>query len=253
VGIEDLANNIKIVNNPDVLDIGTPVYFVRGVRNDYGENAGIKDLRRVDFLRGEEVQCIGILNELKPDLPLNVVVLSSHTKIVHLDRQGRIARCMSTISGQLFNALKDATSVGKSIVPVESEEAGNYSFEEIVETARNCVENAGFIRTMLMPRFMQVLLKTGSNERILFTNAAIAADDIKAFKEFADQGYGTNNYILFGHESRCNLYSYLIKKEFGAARKIQSIYDNDLIADMTVKGAVSVAFAFLAAKKSFKE
>jgi 2-dehydro-3-deoxygalactonokinase len=243
VGMEELSGNIKMVNDPEVLNIGVPVYFVRGVRNDYGTDAGIGDLRQVDFLRGEEVQCIGILYELKPELPLNVVILSSHTKIVHLDQQGRIARCMSTISGQLFNAMRDATSVGKSLVPVEGEEAESGDFEKIVETARDCVENAGFIRTMLMPRFMQVLLKTSGNERILFTNAAIAADDIKAFQEFKNQGFGTKNYILFGHESRCHLYSYLINREFGADCKIQSIYDNDRIAYLTVKGAISVALS----------
>jgi 2-dehydro-3-deoxygalactonokinase len=241
VGIEELSKNIKVVDDPEVLDIGIPVYFVRGVRNDYGENATIMDLRQVDFLRGEEVQCIGILNEIKPELPVNVVVLSSHTKIVHLDRKGRIARCMSTISGQFFNALKEATSVGKSIVPCDGEEPGGFSFEEIVGIAKECVENAGFIRTMLMPRFMQVLLKSDSTERALFTNAAIAVDDIKAFREFSAQGFGTDHYIFFGHESRCNLYTSLIRQEFGDKIHIKSIYDDAVIADLTVKGSVAVA------------
>lgn len=241
VGIEELAKNIKIVNDPNVLNIGVPVYFIRGVRNDHGKNGTIKDLRKVDFLRGEEVQCIGILNELKPVLPLNVVVLSSHTKIIHLTKEGNIARCMSTISGQLYNALKEATSVGKSIISAEGETKGGYSFEEIVGMAEECVEYAGINRTMLMPRFMQVLLKTDSDERQLFTNAAIAVDDIKAFKEFKSQGYNTNNYLFFGHESRCKLYEYLIKKKFGNDLKIESIYEEETIANLTVKGSVGVA------------
>jgi len=244
-GIGELSKNIKIVNDPAVLDIGVPVHFVRGVRNDYGKNATIRDIRMCDFLRGEEVQCMGILNELKPVLPLNVVVLSSHTKIIHLDRQGRILRCMTTISGQLFNALKDATNVGKSIIPAEGEKPGGYSYEEIVEIAGECVEHAGLGRTMLMPRFMQVLLETSGDERILFINAAIAVDDIKAFMEFKSQGYDTKNYLFFGHESRCNLYSYLIRKEFGDDTKIESIYDNDIIAGLTVKGSVAVASNFI--------
>ena len=240
-GIEELSENIKIVTDPAVLDIGVPVHFIRGVRNDYGRNATIRDIRMCDFLRGEEVQCMGILNELKPVLPLNVVVLSSHTKIIHLDRQGKILRCMTTISGQLYNALKDATNVGKSIIPAEGEKPGGYSFEEVVETARECVEHAGLGRTMLMPRFMQVLLETSSDERILFINAAIAVDDIKAFMEFKSQGYDTRNYLFFGHESRCSLYTYLIRKEFGEDIKIESIYDNDIIAGLTVKGSAAVA------------
>ena len=240
-GIEELSKNIKIADDPAVLDIGIPVYFIRGVRNYYGENATIKDLRKVDFLRGEEVQCIGILNEIKPILPLNVVVLSSHTKIIHLNKLGKIERCMTTISGQFYNALKDATSVGKSLASVDGERKGRFSFEEIVGIAGECVEYAGISRTLLMPRFMQVLLKTDSDERNLFTNAAIAADDMKAFWEFRSQGYDTKNYLFFGHESRCKLYEYLIKQKFGDDLKIESIYDKETIANLTVKGSIGVA------------
>jgi 2-dehydro-3-deoxygalactonokinase len=244
VGIEELSKNIKIVNDPAVLDIGVPLYFVRGVRNDYGENPTLKDIAKFDFLRGEEVQCMGILNEMKPSLPLNIVVLSSHTKIIHLDRQGKIARCMTTISGQFYNALKDATNIGKSIVPVKDEKPGGYSYEEIIEIAKKCVERAGLNRTMFMPRLMQVLLETSSDERILFTNAAIAVDDIKTFMEFRSQGYDAENYLFFGHGSRCKLYSHLIRQEFGKDIKIESIYDEEIIAKLTVEGSIAVAGSF---------
>ena len=239
-GIEELAKNIMIVTDPNVIDIGIPVYFIRGVRNNYGENATIKDLQKIDFLRGEEVQCIGILNELKPSLPLNVVVLSSHTKIIHLDQRGKITNCMSTISGQFYNALKEATSVGKSIVSLENETGTGLSFEEIVEAAERCVEHAGLSRAMLMPRFMQVLLKTNGHDRKLFVNAAIAADDMKAFQEYMSRGYDTQNYLFFGHESRCKLYNYLVKQKFGYGLKTQSVFEKETIANLTVKGSIEV-------------
>ena len=58
VGLHQLSEGIQEVNDPAVLPIRRPVYFVRGVRNHYPENARAQDLRQVDFMRGEEVQCI---------------------------------------------------------------------------------------------------------------------------------------------------------------------------------------------------
>lgn len=240
-GLEELSDNIEVVNDREVLDIGVPIYFIRGVRNNYGENDTAHKIRQVDFMRGEEVQCIGILKELKPQLPVNIVVLSSHTKLIHIDKEGKIRNCMTTMSGQIFEALKAATNVGKSITNCQGEEAGGYSFEEIVAIAKDCVENAGFVRTMLMPRFMQVLLKTNSEERTLFVDAAIAVDDMKAFIDFNNQGYKTPKYILFGHHARCKLYTYLIKQYLGNEIDVESIYDEQAIADMTIKGVIITA------------
>ncbi|HHV18099.1 MAG TPA: hypothetical protein GXZ27_04495 [Thermoanaerobacterales bacterium] len=241
-GLKELSDHIEVVKDPKVLDIGVPIYFIRGVRNNYGEDATAHKIRQVDFMRGEEVQCMGILEELKPQLPVNIVVLSSHTKLIHMDKEGKIRSCLTTMSGQIFEALKTATNVGKSIVDCQGgEEAGGYSFEEIVAIAKDCAENAGFIRTMLMPRFMQVLLKTNSEERTLFVDAAIAVDDMKAFMDFNNQGYKTSKYILFGHRLRCKLYTYLIKQYLGSDVEVESIYDEQAIADMTIKGVIITA------------
>ncbi len=249
-GKEELSTHVVKVTDPAVLELGIPVYFIRGVRNDYGGDATIHSLRAVDFMRGEEVQCIGILEEFKPRLPVNIAVLSSHTKIIHIDRNGRIAKCITTMSGQMYEALKNSTNVGKSIIPCAGEAGGGYTYDEIVSVAQECVEKAGFVRTMLMPRFMEVLLHTSGEERMLFVDAAIAVDDMKAFREFVAQGYGASKYILFGHESRCRLYDCLIRRYLGDETEVESIYDPQVIADLTIKGAVSTARSVLETLKS---
>jgi len=241
VGLKELSEQIEIVTDPDVINLGVPVYFIRGIRNDYGDKVTAHNLREIDFMRGEEVQCIGILSELAPKLPLNTVVLSSHTKIIHIDKEGRISRSITTMSGQIFEALNNSTNVGKSIVNCSGEEAGGYTYEEIVSIAANCVENAGFVRSMLMPRLMQVLLKTNSDERQLFVDAAIAADDMKAFQEAEALGCTAERYIIFGNKERCKLYEYLIHKNIGVHIEVQSIFDAQTIADITIKGAIIIA------------
>ncbi len=240
-GLPDLSEGILEVNDETVLPIHRPVYFIRGIRNRYPENARAQDLRDIDFMRGEEVQCIGIMEEKKIKEPCSIVALSSHTKVMYIDEKQRVAASNTTISGQFYEALLNSTNIGKSLIETEGEEAGGYSFEELVDTAVDCVEHAGLGRTLLMPRFLQVLLKTDSRERDIFTNAAIAADDLKAFEEMRNKGYDGNHYILYGHESRCRMYEYLLKKRFGEELIIEFIYDKEEIGKLTVRGAVEIA------------
>ena len=241
VGLQQLAEGIEKVDDESVLPIGRPVYFVRGVRNHYPDNARARDLRQVDFMRGEEVQCIGIMESRKVPFPCNLVALSSHTKIMYINENRQIGASNTTISGQLYEALNNATNIGKSIIPIKGEKAGGYSFEELVEVAMDCVEHAGLARTMLMPRFLQVLMQSSGNERQLFIDAAIAADDLHAFREMREQGYVSDYYLFYGHEIRCKLYTYMLKKVFGDHIVVESIYDKDELDQLTVTGSIAVA------------
>ena len=241
VGLTQLSQGILEVTDQAVLPLGRPIYFVRGIRNHYPPDARAQDLRDIDFMRGEEVQCIGIMNSREMPYPGNIVALSSHTKIMYINGERQIEASNTTISGQFYEAMVSSTNIGKSIVPVEGEEAGGYAYEELIQVATDCVRHAGLGRTMLMPRFLQVLLKTNSTERQIFVDAAIAADDLNAFREMRDKGYNSDYYLLYGHESRCRMYTYMLKKEFGPSLVVESIYDKEEIDRLTVRGAIAVA------------
>ena len=241
IGKNELSEGILEVEDQSVLPLGRPIYFIRGVRNNYAKNARVQNLHEIDFMRGEEVQCVGILQDSSVQVPCNIVALSSHTKVMYIDEQSRIAACNTTISGQFYEALVNSTNIGKSIVHTDDEEAGGYSREEIIEIAADCVKRSGLGRTMLMPRFMQVLLKTNSDERNLFVNAAIAADDLLAFEEIRDRGYKSDRYILYGHRSRCELYEEMLKDHFGPQLQIRLIYERDEISELTVRGVIAIA------------
>lgn len=240
-GLRQLADGILKVEDQEVLPIGRPVYFVRGIRNRYPEPARAQNLRQVDFMRGEEVQCIGIMRSRELPYPCSLVALSSHTKIMYINEDRQVEASTTTISGQFYEAMIGSTNIGKSIIPVEGEEPGGYSYEELVAVAVDCVRHAGLGRTMLMPRFLQVLMRTNSQERQIFVDAAIAADDLKAFQEMRDQGYGSNYYLLYGQEERCKLYTYMLKQEFGGELTVESVYDKEELDQLTVTGSIAVA------------
>jgi len=240
-GLQQLTDGILKVEDQAVLPIGRPVYFIRGIRNHYPEPARAQNLRQVDFMRGEEVQCIGIMKSRELPYPCSLVALSSHTKIMYINEKRQVEASTTTISGQFYEAMIGSTNIGKSIIPVEGEEAGGYSREELIEVAVDCVRNAGLGRTMLMPRFLQVLMTTNSQERQIFVDAAIAADDLNAFREMRGQGYTSDYYLLYGQKGRCELYTYMLKKEFGSGLTVESIYDKDELDQLTVTGSVAVA------------
>ena len=70
---------------------------------------------------------------------------------------------------------------------------------------------------------------------------AIAADDLNAFHEMREQGYLSDRYLLYGHKSRCELYTYMLKKEFGDHITVESIYEKEELDGLTVSGSIAVA------------
>lgn len=239
VSEQDLADNIVQVDDASVVPLGVPILFIPGIRNNYGDNVRLDSIRRVDFMRGEEVQCMGIASRGLLPPPLNLVVLSSHTKIIHIDAAKTVHGCITTLSGQIYEALLKATSVGKSLVDNPAQTPGGYAEQEIIDIAAESVANAGIVRTLLMPRFMEVLLQTSSAERQTFVNAAIAADDMLAFDEFASLGFGCDNYVLFGHAGRCDMYAGMLRRKFPSAR-VASVSSEDDLNAITTAGVLSV-------------
>ena len=216
IGISDLAKNIKVIQNKKIFPLNIPLYLIRGIKNYFPENTTYKDIRKVDFMRGEETQAAGLIS-LYPELsyPVTIVVLSSHTKYIYINKEKKICSSLTTLSGQTYEAIRKNSSIGKSIKSDKSKQAENYFDADVIDTAYDSVKNAGFLRTLMMPRFMEVLLKTKWYERRLFINAAIVAEDLRALNEYKTLNCLLNcDFVLIGHKIRCKILSYLLKKYY---------------------------------------
>jgi len=242
--IDDLAANIKVVQDPKVLSLDIPLYFIRGVKNYFLENITYKDIRKIDFMRGEETQVAGLLATY-PDLklPAILVVLSSHTKYIHINKDKQICVSLTTLSGQIYEAIKKETSIGKSIQEDKNQGIDEFLNEDIIDIAYDSTKNAGFLRTLMMPRFMEVLLETSWFERELFLNTAIATEDLIVLNEFKYLNFSVNsNFILLGHKNRCNIFSYLLCKHYKIAKEnIKYIYGEEDISNLSIEGAIAIA------------
>lgn len=242
VGIEELAEGVKEVNDQGVFPIDLPLLFIRGVKNYFPAETTYRDIRKIDFMRGEETQVVGLLS-LYPELelPLNMVVLSSHTKFIHLNKEQEICGSITTLSGQTYEAIKKETFIGKSIQANGPAEVKDYLNQEIVDTAYDSVRHAGFLRTLLMPRFMEVLINTNWYERKLFVEAAIVSEDLRALGEFKDLRFSADSsFVLVGHQIRCRIMSYLLKKYYNITRII-TIDHKEEIDQLSIAGAIMIA------------
>ena len=244
VGVNDLASNIQVVQDQDIFPLNIPLLLIPGIKNRFKENATHEDIRKIDFMRGEETQAVGALHtypNLK--LPLTMIILSSHTKYVYINSQKKIAGSLTSLSGQVYNAIKKETSIGKSLMPNNDTVPPDYFDLKVIESAYDSIECTGFLRTLLMPRFMEVLLKNPWYERDLFLDAAISCEDLKVLNEFSLLNFSLSesNFILVGHERRCRLLKYFLTKHCNIEREIQTIYKKEEIDQLGVNGAVSIA------------
>jgi 2-dehydro-3-deoxygalactonokinase len=242
-GMDDLADNIKKIHDTSIFPVDIPIYFIRGIKNRYDpESTAIKDVGLLDFMRGEEAQIAGLLStgEVKP--PFTIVVLSSHTKFIPVSEDSKILGSLTTVSGQVYEAIIKETFIGKSIKKNTDFDTSDYFDPDVVDSAYTWVNRAGFLRTLLMPRFLDTLLKTTWYERTLFVEAVIAAEDMRAIHQFELLDFPLDtNFILVGAQRRCELYDYLLKEKVHIKQDIFHISETQDIDQLSIKGAIYLA------------
>lgn len=242
IGIRELASNITKIHDNSIFPVNIPIYFIRGIKNKYDEaKTTILDVGNLDFMRGEETQVAGLfsLYNIKP--PLTVVILSSHTKFIPIDSQKNILGSITTVSGQVYEAIIKETFVGKSVRKDSDFDVENYFNEQIVDSANSWVEKSGFLRSLLLPRFMDVLLKTNWYERKLFVESIIASEDIEAMTQLEENNLALEGtFILIGPAQRTLVYQYLLNKK-KSIKKIIKITNKQNIDKLSINGSLYLA------------
>jgi len=243
VGPADLAANLVKVEDPNVFLVDIPIYFVRGIKNVYDpQTAGIPDVGRLDFMRGEETQVAGILSEYELTPPVTVAFLTSHTKLISVDEEQKVRGSVTTMSGQVFEAILKETFIGKSVRAEDDFDDADYFDPAVVRAAARWIDEAGFLRTMLMPRFLDVLLSTKWWERKLFVESALAAEDMRALNQFGHLGYPeSKEVVMIGLPRRCAIYEHLLKSTPAAGARIRKITDPNAIDALSIQGAIHLA------------
>jgi len=240
-GLDELARGVLPVQDRSVFPVAVQLLFIRGVKNAYPPETTYRAIRWVDFMRGEETQIMGLLaTPGMPEPPFTAVVLSSHTKYIPVTADRKVAGSLTTLSGQVFEAIRQGTSIGKSI---EVPEGASIDVDpETVHAAVDAVAHAGFLRVLLMPRFMEVLLATPAPTRRLFLDAAIGAEDLRALDEFPHLGFAADTpFVLIGSRPRCQMFRHLLTRYRRITRDISEVSDPEEVDRLAMLGGVAIA------------
>jgi len=247
-GIADLAAGMVEVRESEVFPSGVPLYYIPGIRNRFNpETVTPEEVGKLDFMRGEEVQVAGLL-ELGLLPPLGVTaILSSHTKFIPVGADARIEGSVTTLSGQIYEAVQTQTFIGKSTRPDSEEDESrfaDYWDAAVVDNAADWVRRTGISRTFLMTRFLDVLLHRPWYERRLFVEGAIAAEDLNALGQVSEIAGGGEfrNLLLVGAPRRARIYHHLIRANRPEIA-ISSVSDPEEIDLLSIRGVRAIASA----------
>jgi 2-dehydro-3-deoxygalactonokinase len=243
VSIDELARNVKKVRDVNIFPLDIPVVFVRGIKTTGNiETSNLMNAGKVDFMRGEETQVAGLLSTYNYDLPLTVIFLTSHTKYVSINQKGEIAGSITTLSGQIYEAVIERTVISKSIRRTDNFDDSGYFDTRIIENACYWVEEGGFLRALLVPRLADVLLETKWYQRKLFLEAAMAAEDMQAINQFERFGFPKDtDFVIIGeNDKRCKIYEYLLQR-MRLKGSLRIISDTRSIDMLTINGSMEIA------------
>lgn len=216
-GLEELKKGIYLVDEDAVFGPKVKFYIIRGIKNNLEQERAVKNIEICDFMRGEETQVMGILEKYHPGTAFNAVVFSSHFKIIHVSKEGKILQSMTTMSGQIFDCMLNHTVVGKSVCAEEDPEI-HMSIEEIIALAEQITAARGMNRALLCPRFMELFTEMTAMERLLYLDAVIGLEDLKAMREYYPDGpYETKKYYFVGQKKRCQLFEKILKSVWPGA------------------------------------
>lgn len=241
--LDELAANLTKVEGLGVFPETIPLYCVRGIKNPFDpQTVSVKEVGTLDFMRGEEAQMAGLLAQPEMKLPAIVTVLSSHSKFIPIDGEKRILGSVTTLSGQLYEAVLHETYVGKSVQAEDDFDDADYFDPAIVDHAYGEIERSGLLRSLMYVRLLDTLVHARWYERKLFAEALLAAEDMRALPQVEELTHlSCDHFILIGIQRRCRIYEHLLRSKINPRCCVRLITDEAEIAHLSIRGVISLA------------
>jgi 2-dehydro-3-deoxygalactonokinase len=235
VALEDLAAHVQETSIRDIPL--SPILFIPGIKNRV-ENLSWGSLGEMDFMRGEETQVFGAINLYEIQVPVTFMFLTSHTKLIDVDEQCRITRSFTTMSGQMFDALRVHSFLASSL---PGQNPSGIHQEALLRGVEMGLE-VGILRAGLMVRFMHILMHTSPEERFSFLEGIIIGSDIQAIRN----GYPfmRRRLVILGDRLRSEAYRLAFHAFLD--RSIESIgLEEASLERATLHGALRIAERYL--------
>ena len=129
-----------------------------------------------DVMRGEETLCVGLhaLGLVQP--PAVVLTLGSHWKAIQLDAQGRIQRSVTSLSGEVIQAVQTQTILASSVTSDWPDKMAT----EWLEAGMAEQRRSGLSRALFCVRLLELQGKGTAEGRLAYLLGAFIATDLDA-------------------------------------------------------------------------
>ena len=177
--VQSLRDAMRTARFEDIAPF--PIAFIPGVRNFAGP-VDMENFGAMDMVRGEETEAVGLYSLLAPKGEAVFVLPGSHNKFVRMGEAGEILGCMTSISGELLDAVTHHTiladAVNRSFV---SEEA--YDADMACEGAWACAKS-GLGRAAFAGRILNTLGGKSAAQIQSYLLGVTLALDVQALWDF---------------------------------------------------------------------
>ncbi|MGK8933371.1 2-dehydro-3-deoxygalactonokinase [Pluralibacter gergoviae] len=155
-----------------------PIWFIPGIKNAAGGTAPA-DCDAMDMMRGEEVEVFGLLRQHPISGPALIVLPGSHTKLVRLDEEQRIAGCATTMAGEVLDVLTHRTVLAHSLREGFAQQMDD---DYLLQGADLC-RRVGITRAAFAVRILDSFTNASDSQRASFLLGAVLSADITAIKQ----------------------------------------------------------------------
>jgi len=186
-GLTELAEAAQWHRFPEIS--GLPFLLVPGVRTATESDS------TVDVMRGEETLSLGLVALGLVDLPGVVLNLGSHWKAIELDRGGCICSSVTSLSGELSDAVRNQTVLASSLPQKFPPEFA----WDWVERGMNEARKTNLSQALFRIRLLELDNEGSAAERLAFLFGAFVATDLDAL--LARGSLSGKQIVLNGHSA----------------------------------------------------
>ena len=134
------------------------------------------------MMRGEETEALGLWSLLQPEKDMLLVLPGSHNKVISLSADGTLRGSMTSISGELLDAVTHHTILAESVEHGFTD-AEHYDREQVLAGARACA--GGFGHAAFEARLMRTLGSGTTDDARSFLLGAVLRLDVEAIRHFS--------------------------------------------------------------------
>lgn len=185
------------------------IFIIPGVKTTCAQPISLENFHSLNNMRGEETEIFGILQSY-PALCDNCIMImpGSHTQIAQI-RNGAITDIISTITGELYSAVKNNTILSTSLPA---------SLSEAIEPELLCrgYENLnvlGFNRALYTVRTMELFMETTPAQRHSYFEGILNGGVLNViFRTYRQETI--RNIAVYGSEESIGIFRILFEKYY---------------------------------------